>query len=103
MFTGNLSFRSAQNIRNEVRDYPFHYPKNERLGGGVDRLMFKVGFLDAEGAILEVVSIPAVTLTNAAERAGEIASEIDATDFFITPWPTTHLNMHDLVNAPVAH
>jgi hypothetical protein len=51
----------------------------------VDSSIFDVGFLDAEGVLIEVVSVSAVTLTSAAECAGEIAYEIGAANFLITP------------------
>jgi hypothetical protein len=56
-------------------------------GEAVDGLTFRVGFLDAGGALMRTVSIPAATVTSAAELAGEIATEIDAADFFLTAKP----------------
>ena len=48
---------------------------------------FQAAFLDAEGALIRTTPIPAQTLTIATSRAGEIANEIDAADFYITSKP----------------
>jgi hypothetical protein len=48
---------------------------------------FEVGFLDAGGALIQIMPLPAGTITSAAQRAREIGSEIDAADFFITSRP----------------
>lgn len=48
---------------------------------------YKVAFLDAGGALIQKVSIPAESLTIAAQRAGEMATEIDAANYFITALP----------------
>lgn len=45
---------------------------------------YKVVFLDAGGAFIQTIPIPAETVASAAQRAGEIATKIDAADFFIT-------------------
>ena len=45
---------------------------------------FEIGFLDAEGALIQTVPVAAESVTIAACRAAEIVSEIDAADFFIT-------------------
>jgi len=54
------------------------------MGKAVDGLIFKAVFLDAAGFPIEIVSLPASTLTIAAQLAGEMATEIAAADFFIT-------------------
>lgn len=54
------------------------------LGEAMDAVLFKVAFLDACGALIEVESILGGTVTSAAQRAGEIATEIDAANFVIT-------------------
>jgi len=48
---------------------------------------FKIAFMDADGALIQSMPIPADTLTSAAQRAEEVASEIGAADFFITSKP----------------
>jgi hypothetical protein len=59
-----------------------------RLGGDTDSpIDFKVAFLDAGGALIQTMQMQAETVTSATQRAGEIASEIDAADFFITSKP----------------
>ena len=51
----------------------------------MDRLThFRAAFLDALGALIQTVPIPAESVTMAASRAAEIASQIEATDFYIT-------------------
>ena len=57
---------------------------------------FVVGFLDEGGALIQIMPVAAETVTMATLRAGEIASEIAATDFYITskplfPWQMAHL------------
>jgi hypothetical protein len=48
---------------------------------------FKVAFLDAGGALIQTIPMPAETVASAAQRAREIASQIDAADFIITSMP----------------
>jgi len=48
---------------------------------------FQVGFLDAEGAVIQTVSVKAENLTLATSCAGEIAAELNAADFVITVVP----------------
>ena len=48
---------------------------------------FRAAFLDAEGELIRITPILAETLTIATSRAGEIADEIDAADFYITSKP----------------
>ena len=48
---------------------------------------FKVGFLDAGGALIRTMPVAAESVTVATCRAVEIASEIDAVDFYITSKP----------------
>jgi hypothetical protein len=50
---------------------------------------FTVAFLDADGRPIQTVPVPAETLTDVAQRAREIAAEIDATDFLITAKPAS--------------
>ena len=51
----------------------------------MDRLVdFKAAFLDATGALIQIMPVQAESLTIATSRAGEIASEIEAADFYIT-------------------
>jgi hypothetical protein len=45
---------------------------------------FGIRFLDAEGALIHSISLSADTVTGAADRASEIATELSATNFFIT-------------------
>lgn len=45
---------------------------------------FEAAFLDAGGTLIRTTPIMAETLTIATSRAGEIAGEIDAADFYIT-------------------
>ena len=53
--------------------------------GDVDELTdFEVGFLDAWGALNRTVPVAAKNVTVATWPAGEIASEIEAVDFYIT-------------------
>ena len=56
---------------------------------------FVVGFLDEGGALIRTMPMAAESVTVATSRAGEIASEIAAADFYITskplfPLPTVH-------------
>lgn len=53
----------------------------------MDGQNFKVAFLDADGGLIDIVSIPASTVASAAQRAEEIATEIAAVNFFITSVP----------------
>lgn len=55
-----------------------------RYGDAMDGAIFGVAFLDANGNLIKTVSIPAATVTTAAQLAEEIASKIDAADFFLT-------------------
>jgi hypothetical protein len=48
---------------------------------------YRVRFLDAAGTHFDVVVLEAETLTAATERAGEIASQIEAADFSIMLLP----------------
>ena len=48
---------------------------------------FGIGFLDAEGALIQTVSLSADTVTSATDRASEIATELSAANFFITAAP----------------
>jgi hypothetical protein len=48
---------------------------------------FEVRFLDAGGALIRTMPVAAESVTVATCRAGEIASEIDAVDFYITSKP----------------
>jgi hypothetical protein len=48
---------------------------------------FQVGFLDAEGALIQTVSVQAETLTLATSCAGTIAASLDAANFVITAVP----------------
>ena len=55
----------------------------------MDQLIdFEAGFLDAAGALIQTVPIPAETLTIATSRAAELACEIEAADFYITSRPS---------------
>ena len=55
----------------------------------MDQLIdFKVAFLDAAGVLIQTVPVPAETLTIATSRAAELASEIEAADFYITSRPS---------------
>jgi hypothetical protein len=54
----------------------------------MDRLVdFKAAFLDATGALIQTMPVQAESLTIATSRAGEIASEIEAADFYLTSVP----------------
>jgi hypothetical protein len=58
------------------------------MGADMDGFMdFEVSFLDDGGAPVQTMMIAAETLTIATSRATEIASEIDASDFYITSKP----------------
>jgi hypothetical protein len=65
--------------------------------GQADRLGdFVVGFLDEGGALIRIMPLEAESVTTATSRAGEIASEIAAADFYITskplfPWQTADM------------
>lgn len=48
---------------------------------------FKAGFLDAGGALIRIVPMPASTVTAAAQLAEKLATEIHAADFFLTATP----------------
>ena len=48
---------------------------------------FRAAFLDALGALIQTVPIAAETVTLATSRAAEIASEIEASNFYITSQP----------------
>jgi hypothetical protein len=48
---------------------------------------FHVGLLDAEGALIQTVSVQAETLILATSCAGKIAAELDAANFVITVVP----------------
>jgi hypothetical protein len=48
---------------------------------------FRIGFLDAEGTLIQTVSLSADTVTSATDRASEIATELSATNFFVTAAP----------------
>jgi hypothetical protein len=51
----------------------------------MDRLVdFKAAFLDATGALIQTMPVQAESLTIATSRAREIASKIEAADFYIT-------------------
>jgi hypothetical protein len=45
---------------------------------------FGISFLDAEGALIQSMSLSADTVTSATDRASEIATELSAPNFFIT-------------------
>jgi hypothetical protein len=45
---------------------------------------YQVRFLNAEGALIEGVRVLAESLAVATERAGEIAAEIGAANFYVT-------------------
>jgi hypothetical protein len=55
----------------------------ERLVG------FRAAFLDATGALIQTMPVQAESLTIATCRAGEIASEIEAADFYISSEPAS--------------
>ena len=48
---------------------------------------FVVGFLDADGGLIRTMPVSAESVTMATSRAGEIASEIAAADFYVTSKP----------------
>ena len=48
---------------------------------------FEIGFLDAEGALIQTRSLSADTVTSATDCASKIATELSATTFFITAAP----------------
>jgi hypothetical protein len=48
---------------------------------------FQVGFLDAEGSLIQRLSVTSETLMGATGRAEQIADELSAADFFITAGP----------------
>ena len=51
----------------------------------MDQLVdFKAAFLDETGALIQTMPVQAESLTIATSRAGEIASKIEAADFYIT-------------------
>jgi hypothetical protein len=56
----------------------------KNICGPVD---FQVGFLDAEGTLIQTVPVQAETLTLATSWAGKIAAKLDAADFVITVVP----------------
>lgn len=45
---------------------------------------FGISFLDAEGALIQTMTLSGDTVTSATDRASEIATELSATNFFIT-------------------
>jgi hypothetical protein len=54
-------------------------------GRKMDQLVdFKAAFLDETGALIQTMPVQAESLTIATSRAGEIASKIEAADFYIT-------------------
>jgi hypothetical protein len=58
------------------------------IGGDMDGLKdFEVGFLNAGGTLIQTMPVAAENVTTATCRAGEIAREIDAVDFYITSKP----------------
>ena len=50
----------------------------------MDNLTYRTAFWDAQGALIEIESIPAATLKSASQRAREIAAEIHAASFIMT-------------------
>ena len=57
-------------------------------GANMDRLVdFTAAFLDAAGTLIQTMPVQAESLTIATCRAGEIASKIEAADFYITSEP----------------
>jgi hypothetical protein len=50
----------------------------------MDDLTFRIAFWDARGALIDIMSIPAATLTSASQRAREMAAERRAVSFIMT-------------------
>ena len=63
---------------------------------------FSISFLDAEGALIQTVSLSSDTVSSATVCASEIATELGAINFFITAAPYSSMEATALASPSIA-